>query len=86
MICILIPLKVRWREKNYLVSTHNHMYLLLAFLVATFIEAMLLYSHTSPTMYIFIIINLLSAQHIYRRKKCYIKFTYVQLHTNLAFT
>ena len=56
-----------------------------AFLLTTFIGAIPLFGHTSPTRYVSIIINLLSTQHIYR-KKCDIKFAYVQLHTNLAFT
>ena len=81
--------KVRWREKNainYLVFTHSYMFLLLAFLLTTFIGPILLYGHTSPNRYVFIIIKLHFTQHIYRRKKCYVKFAYVQLHTNLAFT
>ena len=77
------------REKNnainYLVSTHSHMYLLLDFLLFTFIGGILLYSYTSPARYVFMIINLLSTQHIYRKKNTYIKFAYVELHTNLAF-
>ena len=79
MICFLVAFKVGWENNaiKYLVFTYNHMYLLLAFLMATFIGGIILYDHTSPTRYVFIIINLLSTQQIYRGK-CYINFAYVQ--------
>ena len=68
---------------NYLVFTHSHMYMLLGYLMVTFLGAFLLYGHTSPNRYALITINICSHSTYIGEKKMFYENDYLQLHANL---
>ena len=54
---------------NYSVFTHSYMYMLLDFLVTTFLGAILLYGHMSPNRYVLITKKLCSQSTYIGKKK-----------------